>query len=49
LKIYGQDESETTFGFSDETLNPLLEDAMFVFRAPPGAEIVDQTRMEEAN
>jgi outer membrane lipoprotein carrier protein len=49
LKIYGQDESETTFGFSDETLNPLLEEAMFVFRAPPGAEIVDQTRMEEAN
>lgn len=49
LKVYGQDESMTTFAFADETLNPLLEDPLFEFRAPAGAEVVDDTRLEESN
>jgi outer membrane lipoprotein-sorting protein len=42
LKVDGQDESVTTFTFSDETVNPNLEEALFHFQAPPGAEVVDQ-------
>ncbi|MEX2302079.1 MAG: outer membrane lipoprotein carrier protein LolA [Bryobacterales bacterium] len=48
LKVYGRDESVTTFGFSEELVNPLLNEALFAFRAPPGAEIVDQ-RVEDSN
>lgn len=49
LKVYGQDESMTTFAFSGETLNPLLENPLFDFRAPAGAEIVNDARLEESN
>jgi outer membrane lipoprotein carrier protein len=49
LKVYGQDESVTTFAFSGETINPLLEEQLFAFRAPEGAEIVDRTRLEDSN
>jgi outer membrane lipoprotein carrier protein len=49
LKVYGQDEGVTTFAFSGETVNPRLEEPLFEFRAPAGAEVVDQTRLEDAN
>jgi outer membrane lipoprotein carrier protein len=49
LKVYGQDESVTTFAFSGETVNPRLEEALFRFRAPAGAEIVDQARSGDGN
>lgn len=49
LKVYGQDESVTTFAFSGETVNPRLEEPLFDFRAPAGAEIVDQTRSGDGN
>jgi outer membrane lipoprotein carrier protein len=42
LKVHGQDESVTTFAFSEETVNPRLQKTLFDFHAPPGAEIVDQ-------
>jgi outer membrane lipoprotein carrier protein len=49
LKVDGQDESVTTFAFSGETVNPRLEQSLFDFHAPPGAELVDQARSGEAN
>ena len=49
LKVYGQDESMTTFAFSGETVNPRLDEPLFHFRPPPGAEIVDQTRAGDGN
>jgi outer membrane lipoprotein carrier protein len=49
LKVYGQDESVATFAFSEETVNPRLEETLFDFRAPPGAEIVDQTQAGDGN
>ncbi len=47
LKVFGQDESMTTFAFSGETVNPPLDKKLFDFHAPPGAEIVDQTELGE--
>lgn len=49
LKVLGQDESVTTFAFSEETLNPRLEAKLFDFHAPAGAEIVDQIRSGDGN
>jgi outer membrane lipoprotein carrier protein len=49
LKVLGQDESMTTFAFSEETLNPRLEAPLFDFHAPPGAEIADQIAPEDGN
>jgi outer membrane lipoprotein carrier protein len=41
LKIMGQDESTLDFAFSDEKLNPPVNDAFFHFAVPPGAEMVN--------
>jgi outer membrane lipoprotein carrier protein len=49
LKVYGQDESVTTFTFSGETVNPNLAEALFDFHAPPGAEVVDQAQSGDGN
>jgi outer membrane lipoprotein carrier protein len=49
LKAYGQDESVTTFAFSEETVNPRLQKTLFDFHAPPGAEIVDQAQSGGGN
>jgi outer membrane lipoprotein carrier protein len=41
LKIFGKDGSLTSFAFSDEMLNPQIDDKLFHFTVPPGAEVVD--------
>jgi outer membrane lipoprotein-sorting protein len=41
LKVVGRDESVLAFAFSDEKLNPSVNDAFFHFTAPPGAEVVN--------
>ncbi|MBV9759770.1 MAG: outer membrane lipoprotein carrier protein LolA [Acidobacteriaceae bacterium] len=41
LKVMGRDQSEIDYSFSDEQLNPRVNEAMFHFQIPPGAEVVD--------
>ena len=41
LKITGRDGSITSFQFSDEVLNPQVDNSLFHFVIPQGAEIVD--------
>lgn len=41
LKVVGRDESVLAFAFSDEKLNPSVNDAFFHFAVPPGAEVVN--------
>jgi outer membrane lipoprotein carrier protein len=41
LKILGKDGSLTSFAFSDEMLNLQIDDKLFHFTVPPGAEVVD--------
>lgn len=40
IKVYGRDDSINAFQFKRETLNPVLENEMFEFHPPPGAEIL---------
>ncbi|MBI3698200.1 MAG: outer membrane lipoprotein carrier protein LolA [Acidobacteria bacterium] len=44
IVVNGQDGLVTEFQFSGETVNPSLEARLFVFQAPPGAEIVEAGR-----
>lgn len=41
LKILGRDGSAIDFVFTNERLNPPLEDKLFHFAIPPGAEVID--------
>ncbi len=41
LKVIGRDESQLSFSFSNERLNPPAPDQLFRFTIPPGAEVVD--------
>ncbi len=41
LKVVGQDQSVMEFVFRNERLNPPVEDRLFQFEMPPGAELVD--------
>ena len=41
IKVEEVDGSISTFTFSDEVPNPPASNAEFIFRAPPGTEIVD--------
>lgn len=41
LKVLNRDQSELTFLFSNEQLNPRLSDTIFRFTIPPGAQVVD--------
>ena len=41
LVVNGTDSSILTFQFADEKLNPRVDDAMFKFKMPPGATLVD--------
>ena len=43
LIVHGQDQSVLEFRFTGEILNPKLDDKIFRFQAPKGAEIVDET------
>ncbi len=44
LEVTGQDNSVTKFRFENEKLNPKLNEALFRFSAPPGAEVVDEAQ-----
>lgn len=41
LNVIGRDQSRLSFAFTNETLNPPLDDSLFRFAIPPGAEVVD--------
>ena len=42
IKIMGTDETITTFDFRNEVVNPSLDLALFSFRNPPGADVLDE-------
>lgn len=44
IRIYGRDESVNVYRFWEERKNPKLAEGLFVFKAPPGAEVVPLTR-----
>ena len=44
LIVAGQDASVLDFSFSDEKRNPAVNDAMFRFQLPPGAQYVDSSQ-----
>ena len=41
LKVYGRDQSLLSFLFQDEKLNPPVQDKLFHFTIPPGADVVE--------
>jgi outer membrane lipoprotein carrier protein len=42
VKVYGRDDSTTIFRFSNEIVNVKLDEKMFEFTPPPGAEILTE-------
>ncbi len=46
LKVFGRDGSSMAFAFSNETLNPRVDDKLFHFVPPPGAEVVDAVEFQ---
>lgn len=42
IKVYGQDETITTFRFEDEKVNEFLALSLFRFEPPAGADVIDQ-------
>ena len=47
LKVLGRDGSSMNFTFSDEILNPSVNDKLFQFKIPPGAEVVDAVELQD--
>jgi outer membrane lipoprotein carrier protein len=47
LNVLGHDNSILAFTFSNETVNPKLDDKMFKFKLPPGATFVDTAEPAE--
>ncbi|HLI30478.1 MAG TPA: outer membrane lipoprotein carrier protein LolA [Terriglobia bacterium] len=41
LNVVGRDQSLLSYQFTDEKLNPHLNDGLFHFEVPPGAQVVD--------
>ncbi len=41
LKVLGRDQSVLEYAFTDERLNPPVNNALFHFQTPPGAEVVN--------
>ena len=41
LNVIGRDQSVLSYTFSDEMLNPHVNDTLFHFEIPPGAQVVD--------
>jgi outer membrane lipoprotein-sorting protein len=41
LTVIGRDESRLEFELSHEQVNPAVNDGMFAFKIPAGAEVVD--------
>jgi outer membrane lipoprotein carrier protein len=44
MLIIGQDESRLEFGFDQEVLNPKLDDKLFRFQMPAGADFIDTSK-----
>ena len=44
LEVTGEDNSVTSFRFEGEKVNPKLDEALFRFVVPPGAEVVDEAQ-----
>lgn len=44
IRIFGRDESVNVYRFWEERKNPKLAEGLFVFKAPPGADVVPLTR-----
>ena len=47
LRAHAQDESVTDFVFSSERTNPQLDEELFSFEAPAGAEILPETALSD--
>jgi outer membrane lipoprotein carrier protein len=47
LKVLGRDGSSMSFTFSNEVLNPPVDDKLFQFKVPPGAEVVDAVELQD--
>ena len=45
IRVLGRDDSITDFKFRNEKRNPPLAESLFVFEAPPGAEILPTTKL----
>lgn len=48
LKVTGRDDSLLSFSFQNEKLNPPVNDALFHFSIPPGAEVVNSIEFGSA-
>ena len=46
LKVIGRDESELSFSFADEKINPPVAAGMFHFAIPPDAQVVDSVEFK---
>lgn len=44
LIVDGDDGSQTEFAFGAESLNLALSDSLFIFKAPPGVELIDSSK-----
>ena len=49
LKILGRDDSLLSFLFTNESVNPALNNELFEFAIPDGAEVVDAVSMGQEN
>ncbi len=49
LKILGRDDSQLSFLFTNETVNPPLNNRLFEFAIPDGAEVVDAVTAGQEN
>jgi outer membrane lipoprotein carrier protein len=49
LKIMGRDDSQLSFLFANETVNPALNNKLFEFAIPDGAEVVDAVTAGQEN
>ena len=47
IRAHGQDESVTDFVFSNERINPRLDEKLFSFEPPAGAEILPETALSD--
>jgi outer membrane lipoprotein-sorting protein len=43
IKVMGHDETVTEFTFEKERVNATLDLSLFTFRAPAGAEVLDES------
>jgi outer membrane lipoprotein carrier protein len=48
LRVVGRDESLLSFSFSNEKINPPVDDQVFRFTIPPGAEVVNSVEFRSS-